>query len=187
MKSTQNKNSVYPPSEDSFLLAETTKHLKGKILDMGTGPGFIAITNALLNPSNQVTAVDINPKALFSARENAEKKNLNIHFIESDLFSNLKGRFDYILFNPPYLPSKKTQELALDGGKEGSEIILRFLEQAKNFLSPEGNIFLLLSSFNNPEKLKKKAEQIGYTLREIKRKNLFFETLYVWKLSKNNV
>lgn len=171
---------MYEPREDSFLLL---KHLKkyikseDKILDMGTGSGILA--KEASKYGRAVVACDINDKI---AKElSKEQENQKITFIHSDLFSNIKNvRFDLIVFNPPYLPSRSVIHEDTDGGKGGVEIITKFLEQAKAYLQRKGKILLLCSSYNkNITRLFKKYK---YNFRKIDETSLFFEKLYVYEL-----
>jgi len=83
-----------------------------------------------------------------------------------------------IIFNPPYLPkSKFDEELDTTGGEKGSEIINRFLEEAKNHLASTGRILLLTSS------LTKGINWQDYKKKLLGKKRIFFEELYVWNLS----
>ncbi len=93
-----------------------------------------------------VVATDINPHAVFCA----QKKGIEV--VQNDLFSGIRGTFDLILFNPPYLPTLPEDriddwlEYALDGGMSGREVIIRFAEDAGRVLAPGGRILLLISS-----------------------------------------
>jgi methylase of polypeptide subunit release factors len=93
-----------------------------------------------------------------------------------------KLKFDLIIFNPPYLPEDarepKNSQTATTGGKKGNEIILKFLEQSKNFLSKNGKIFLITSSLAENINFKK----LGYNAKEIGCEKLFFERLCIWEL-----
>jgi len=134
---------IYKPREDSFLLRKHVReYAKGKVLDMGTGSGIQAL--AALENTKDVLAVDVNPEAV----EKLKKKGINS--IESDLFANVKGKFDVIIFNPPYLPEDPEEDdeskLTTTGGKKGHEIIERFLKDAKKHLNQNGIILLLFSS-----------------------------------------
>ena len=136
---------IYTPREDSFLLEKQVKlYSKDKsVIDIGSGSGIQAKA-AKLAGAKSVLASDINQEAIKHLKENGIKA------IKSDLFENIKGKFDLILFNPPYLPKDKREdkenELTNSGGKRGDEIILRFLKQAADHLNKNGIILLLVSS-----------------------------------------
>jgi release factor glutamine methyltransferase len=166
---------IYQPREDSYLLEKHVKMLaKGKVLDMGTGSGIQA--KAALPKAESVTAVDINPKAI-------NHLNNKINFIRSDLFSNVKGKFDTIIFNAPYLPEEGTKDPALDGGKKGHETIERFLAQTKEFLARNGIILLVFSSLTNKEKVDQLIEENGYQYELLEKVHIAFEDIYCYKLT----
>jgi len=139
--------SVYAPREDSFLLQkEVKRYIKlnkpKRVLDMGTGSGIQAITSKLMGVE-EVLAVDINPKAVKLAKRNAKHNKVDIEGYRSDLFSRVKGKFDLIIFNPPYLPVEPPVDVQWSGGKE---FIEKFVQQAKLFLTDTGAILFVFSS-----------------------------------------
>ena len=166
---------IYEPAEDSFLLQKyVRKYAEGKVLDMGTGIGIQTLT--ALEKTKDVLAVDINPEAVKLLKQKRITAKV------SDLFSNVKGKFDLIIFNPPYLPKDEREPedsaLATTGGKKGYEIIEKFLQQAKKFLKKEGKILLVVSSLTGDvEKLFKKQ---GYEFKKLEEKKEFFEKLFVY-------
>jgi len=172
---------IYQPSDDSFLLAESVKEVIKKddftnVLDMGSGSGIQAETaiKAGINPKNIVLA-DINPDAIKLLRKKFPKSKV----ILSDLFEKIKGKYDLIIFNPPYLPDHEFDKGAdTSGGKKGSEIINRFLSQAKKHLSDNGIILLLISSFT------KGIDWQNYKKKLLGTKKIFFEELYVLEIKK---
>jgi release factor glutamine methyltransferase len=194
---------MYTPREDSFLIK---KHIKefckpnSKVLDVGTGSGILA--KEASKYSKDVTASDIDNDVIKELRVKLKlhllraKTNLcktktkqsshtsKITLIHSNLFSkiNKKQKFDLIIFNPPYIPTKKSEfkYIDLDGGKNGTEIIEKFLKQAKKHLKPDGKILLLTSSLNkNIESLFKKY---NYNYLLLDEEKFFFEKLSVWML-----
>ena len=183
---------IYQPAEDSYLLSETlTNYLKNKIknkeinqefsiLDMGSGSGIQAETCKKLGFSD-VLCVDINKEAIDYL------KSKKLKSIKSDLFNNIDGKFDLIIFNPPYLPEDKKEpedsKLNTTAGKKGYEIIIKFLKQAKSHLNKNGVILLLFSSFSQPKIIIEKAKGLGYSLKQLSNQKLFFEELYVCELS----
>lgn len=154
-----NKFVLIPRPETELLVEEALEqisNLKSKIsniLDIGTGSGAVIISLAKtlkaisykLKPKYYAT--DISNDALKIAKKNAKKHKVKINFIKSDLFNNISNqlKFDLIVANLPYLWDKLPQfepKIALSGGKNGLEIINRFLEEAKNYLSPKGAIII---------------------------------------------
>lgn len=177
---------VYPPSEDTQLLLDTMRIETGeRVLDMGTGSGILAVAAAL--EGGEVTAVDISPEALACARRNAGTNGVEIAFIESDLFRHVKGSFDVVIFNPPYLPTEEWSNSSKgdqqwDGGGDGVVTIERFLRDLPDHLAPEGKCYLLFSSLSGSgeESVRKLMEPV-YDWREVGTKRLFFEILYVYE------
>ena len=141
-----------------------------EILDLGSGSGIQAETCKELG-FNDILTADINQESVKLL------KNKGFKSIKTDLFSkiNKKQKFNLIIFNPPYLPEDKYDKKPnTTGGKKGYELILKFLKQAKNYLNSNGKIILLFSSLSNPEIIKTKAKQLGYALKLLNQKKLFF-------------
>ncbi len=176
---------VYKPCDDSFILGEAiaAEVRKGeKVLDMGTGAGIQAMIAA--SKGGEVTAVDINNKAIECLRYNAELNKLEIRIIKSNMFSEINYSFDLIVFNPPYLPEDEMDPedeltLAWDGGKDGRDVVDRFLEQFESHLNREGRVLLIQSSLNGLDSTMKKFKELGFKPEIILQKNFFFEKLYV--------
>jgi len=168
------KDEIYEPREDSFLLKKYVKKFaKGKVLDMGTGSGIQA--KAALENTDEVIAADINKSAVKHA------KNKGIRAVCSDLFSNIKGKFDLIIFNPPYLPEEEGRgELALSGGKKGHELVERFLKQAKPHLKKNGKILLVASSLTGD--IRKLGKRLDYNIKELESASFFFEKISIYLL-----
>ncbi|VVB97165.1 Release factor glutamine methyltransferase [uncultured archaeon] len=172
---------VYEPSDDSFLLAEAAlSEIKNseRILEVGCGSGIIAaVINS--NTKAKVIGIDINPHAARCARNNG------VEAIRGDLLNCIKGKFDIILFNPPYLPTNEEEKTegwinaALDGGYDGRWIIFRFLEQAGTNLLDKGLILIVLSSLTGIEEVKSKMESLGYHVEDKKQERYMFEQLRV--------
>ncbi len=186
----QSNSQIYQPSEDSYLLSEALSNYisklnkkekqKIKILDMGAGSGILTKTllKQGIKPEN-IMAADINRQAL------EQIKKLGVKVIKSNLFSNINknNKFDFIFFNPPYLPEHKYDKNPdTTGGKKGNEIIIKFLKQAKKYLNKKTLILIVISSLSKPKEVEKSAKDMGYNLNKIKTKKLFFEKLYVWEI-----
>jgi len=178
---------VYEPQEDSFLLKKAVEdNAKGKVLEIGTGSGILALAAAKMKEVKSVLAVDIDSEALNYAKQHSAHKK--IKFQQSDLFQRVKGKFDTIIFNPPYLPQEhKNRDIQLEGGKQGYEVIEKFIDSANPHLRENGIILLLFSSFS-------KQKEINYFLNrqlldywEIEKQHIFFEDLIVYKIKKSGI
>ncbi|MEI6058476.1 MAG: HemK2/MTQ2 family protein methyltransferase [archaeon] len=183
MKSTNlsGSNSVYQPSEDSFLFVDFLKEYISKLskskrltiryLDMGTGSGILAETahkSGIIK--HNIFAADINPQAI----EHMKSRGFNA--IETDLFSkiNKSEKFNIITFNAPYLPEDKyDKQKDTSGGKKGDEASIKFLKKARLHLEKDGVIFLLISSHTPQDKINKFGPKI------VARKKIFFEELLI--------
>ncbi|MFA5381649.1 MAG: HemK2/MTQ2 family protein methyltransferase [Candidatus Micrarchaeia archaeon] len=177
---------VYEPREDSFMLADYVKGIKGRVLDVGTGCGIQAVIAS--KTADYVLGIDINEKAVTLAKQNAEKNKCdNCEFKKSDLFENIKKdeKFDIIIFNPPYLPTENEDKIkgelnkALDGGKDGRETIDRFLKEVKNYLNKNGKIILVDSSLDNTKQTIDILENQGFKVKILENKKMFFEELSI--------
>jgi len=174
---------AYEPREDTFLMLEPLADLplQGlRVLDVGTGSGILAAYCA--NKRADVTASDIDAGAIEELKSLAGRLGITLKLISCDLFSRIDGRFDIIVFNPPYLPSPKFDDRTVDGGKHGTVVINRFLDQLGPHLAEDGFGLILTSSLNGPEQLEMSHPDLSFeTLRQ---QSLFFETLYVLKVRK---
>jgi len=141
-----NPSQVYQPEADSFLLLEAARAEAkpgDRVLEVGTGSGQVA---AALVQDCAVIATDINPHAVFCARQEG------LDVVRCDLFSGLRGTFDLVLFNPPYLPTQPEERIddwlehALDGGPAGRDVIGKFIKSVGTVLAPRGRVLLLVSS-----------------------------------------
>ncbi|PND34043.1 50S ribosomal protein L3 N(5)-glutamine methyltransferase [Achromobacter pulmonis] len=127
----------------------------GRVLDMCTGSGCLAILGALAFPHAQVDAVDVSSDALEVARRNVEDYGLEdrLALHQSNLFESLPAqRYDVIICNPPYVNSGSMEvlpeeyrhepQLALAGGADGMDLVRRILEAAPRYLSENGVLVL---------------------------------------------
>jgi len=179
-------SNVYYPAEDSFMLADAA-YPAGKVLEVGCGCGIASICWA---KDNQVLGVDINPDAVKISKENAKGNSGRAEFMESDLFSNVSGKFDAILFNPPYLPTNEEDRVkgdlnrAFDGGPDGRAVLGRFLQEFERYLAPSGRLFLVQSSLNGAEETISFLKNKGFMVEVVDRQEFFFEKLFLIRASK---
>jgi release factor glutamine methyltransferase len=150
---------------------------------MGTGSGIIGFACIRVG-AHSVAFADINPDAI----RNLKKRGLKA--ILSDLFAEVKDSFDLIVFNPPYLPfderENKKSSLATTGGKEGDEVICRFLTQVSRHLNPGGKILLLISSLTPRKRLESICNKQGFKISVVAEEKLSFEQLFVLLIEANS-
>jgi release factor glutamine methyltransferase len=171
---------VYVPAEDSELLAENMGEPRGRVLDVGCGCGIQSLVAA--KTAECVLGVDVNPDAVELSRRNASANRVeNAEFLLSDMFANVKGRFDLVLFNPPYLPVEEDGmlEKAWAGGRDGVREINRFIDGVSDRLLPGGRALLLVSDANRPDEVLRRFASSGFDARVIAKKRLFFEGLCI--------
>jgi len=173
---------VYPPREDTFLLLEAASIAPGeKVLEMGCGTGIISLHCAEMGAD--VTAADVNPHAVSCARCNARRNHIELEVVHSDLFLDVQGTFDVMIFNPPYLPSEEEGliDASWAGGESGVKVLERFLADAPSHLRKGGRIYVLLSSMMKSVDLNCVLTQ--YRRERLASRTLFYEELWVEKLS----
>ncbi|SEI57676.1 release factor glutamine methyltransferase [Streptococcus equinus] len=123
-----------------------------QILDIGTGSGAIAISLKSARPDWHVTASDISSEALQLAKENSDRNQASLDFIESDVFNQISGKFDVIISNPPYIAYDDEDEvgvnvlasephLALFADEDGFAIYRRIIEGASSHLTENGKLY----------------------------------------------
>jgi len=190
---------VYKPAEDSLLAIKAINGLnnlrKQDILDIGTGSGILGLYAAMLFHAKKLVMSDINKRACKLAEKNyvlnKDKLNgTNVTILKSDLFENIKGRYDLIIFNAPYLRGSIDAHLpiierAWNGGPTGIEIALRFLNEASTHLKKNGVIILLASSLSDVDMLRKKIDELGYRIKSELKEHYFFEDIIAITMLKN--
>ena len=188
---------VYEPSDDSFMAIEALEKFLGsfsgselEVLDMGTGTGVIGLYAAKDAKVAGVVLADINPTAVSlasaNAKENAALLHAKVKAVRSDLFGGISGKFDIITFNAPYLRRSPFDHGALskawNGGREGIEVSLRFLDQARGHMKGNAAVILLASSLGNVPKLASAIEERGGTITDTIKRHFFFEDLYAFTI-----
>lgn len=169
---------IYEPAEDSYLIKKYIKDYSKnkKVLDLGTGSGILAKES--LKYTKNVTASDINKECLKNLKE--------IKTIHSDLFENIKEKFDLIIFNPPYLPRDKREDkksaLSTTGGEKGYEILEKFINQLKYHVNKNGKALIVFSSLTNKKKIDFIIKKNKFKFKLLEEKKIPYETLYCYLL-----
>lgn len=177
---------IYQPSEDSYLLNDILKEKLPKLINENSNLRFLEIGAGSGIHLSTAEKTGVKKENIFSSDIDQDSVNhcnlLGYNCIKSDLFENITGKYDLIIFNPPYLPKDSREPLdsktATTGGRKGDEIILRFLKQAKDYLKDNGKIFLLVSSLTPKIDFK----TLGYKSKELGCESLFQERLCIWEL-----
>ena len=174
-----NENVLIPRNDTEVLVEEVIKHVNTTnamtVLDMCTGSGCILVS-LLHHTKVKGAGVDISPLALEIPKRNAIKNHVDnkADFILSDMFKNIKQKFDLIVSNPPYIPTATISVLedsvkahephtALDGGADGLDFYRILAKQAAYFLNPNGVVFMEIGH-DQKEAVKKICFEAGYNV-----------------------
>ena len=146
---------LIPRPETELLVEEVLQRAprNGRVIDIGTGSGCIAISIERERPDLRVLSVDRSVSALAVAHANRTRLQSNVELAASDLFGSVCGTFDVIASNPPYVPFGEYEQLAVEvriheprmaltPGPRGTEIIERLLDEAHPRLAPKGHIVM---------------------------------------------
>ncbi len=166
---------AYLSSTDSELLRRALRQYSGEIsLEIGSGNG--GNLPALAKRFRMVAGTDLVKPAF----------RMTFGFGNSDLVLAdgascfREGVFDLVAFNPPYVPTEAIEDRAVDGGKDGVEISLRFLKDALRVVKRDGRVVMLVSSDNPLNVLEEECAKRGFFLLPLIAKKLFYETLSVY-------
>ena len=176
---------VYEPAEDSGLVAAAAAdHASGRVLEVGTGSGWVAARVAESESIEQVIGSDVNPHACRAARDRG------VAAVRADLVAPFgTDSFDTVVFNPPYLPTDPAsalddwQERALSGGESGRALIEPFLADLGRVLRPDGVGVLLVSSLAGFGAVVEHAVECGFDCETVREESYPFETLSVLRLT----
>jgi release factor glutamine methyltransferase len=166
---------VQPVSRVSHLLGETVLaevRAVDRVLDMGTGSGVNAILAA--SKSTDVVAVDVNPVALDATRANAARNGVadRIDVHHSDVFSAVEGRFDLVVFDPPFrwFAPRDLQEVAMTDENYGA--MTRFFRGARERLTDRGRMLIFFGTSGDLGYLERLADEEGFTKEVLAREEL---------------
>lgn len=159
-----NENVLIPRTETiEFIYNEIKNNYNlnnKKVLDLCTGSGVISILLKILFPNAIIDASDISFKALNIAKKSIEHNNLDINLIQSDYFSNIKKKYDYIISNPPYIEENSYEvsapfepKIALYSGKDGLNSYKNIFSSLNEHLTDDGVAFFEIETSNYPNLL----------------------------------
>ena len=174
-----NANVLIPRQDTECLVEEVLKYCDGAdVLDLCTGSGCIGISLAKLGHCKSVTLTDISVEALVTAKKNAQKNEVTVQFVESDLFRSLQGTFDVIVSNPPYIRSGEIPKLmpevreyeplqALDGSEDGLLFYKSIIREISTFLTSGGRVFFEIGA-EQGEAVSQLMHEAGFRNVEVK-------------------
>ena len=190
-----NENVLIPRQDTELLVEQALGKVKSgwKVLDLCTGSGCIGISIKKYFKDVDVTCVDISEKALQVAKENARKHQVEITFLQSDLYEKVEDRYDMIVSNPPYIESDVIPTLmeevkdfepilALDGDKDGLIFYRRLAKESFSYLKKNG-MLLLEIGYNQGDAVSKLLKNNGYSQVKVKKDLCGFDrnVTAVWK------
>jgi release factor glutamine methyltransferase len=195
-----NKHVLTPRPETEWLVERALARVQGlsskkpekskiSVLDMGTGSGCIAISLAHSLATHHsppagrlkatITASDVSAAALKVAAQNAKKYKTNVEFIQSDLFSNIPGKFNIIAANLPYVPQgmyellyhhlRYEPKVAITDGTEVWDMYKRFFTQLPKHIAASGVVLMEIDDGSKPaltKMLKKKLSKYNATKQQ---------------------
>ena len=158
---------LIPRPETEYLVQIIKDNIESpkKVLDVGTGSGCIALMMKSIFPNSEVTGIDISEEAIQLANENSKLNSLEVSFFQSNLLENVEeSDHDLIVANLPYIPTENLNELdieviyyepltALNGGKDGIEIISNLIHELEEKDYKKVNLFLEIDSRKSSETL----------------------------------
>jgi len=164
------KAEPYPPSEDTFFLADHIKNEKGEsALDIGTGSGYLA---SILEKSFSIV---VGTDLIFNVLKKQE------YFTANNVCCNgadaINQQFDLVICNMPYLNTDEVSDVRTDGGKDGLEVPIKIIDSAKSRIKPDGKFIYVTSSLSDFKKLISYTELEGFNVNILAKKKLFFEEL----------
>lgn len=174
-----NKHVLSPRVDTEVLVEQALKYVKpnDRVLDLCTGSGCIAVSIAK-QVDAYVEGCDISKKALKVARKNVKKHNVKVDIYQSNMFSNVQGKFNVIVSNPPYIETEVVKTLdkevvehdpmiALDGGNDGLKFYREIANNIKNYLL-DGGVLLLEIGYNQGESVSNLFKDIAKDIQVIK-------------------
>src|SRR5438067_12721055 len=178
----------YEPAEDTDLLLDALRKehppAGARCCEVGVGSGVVA--RAMMDVGASVIGVDINPAAAWEAHR------LGVPAVRGDLLTALRGPFDLVAFNAPYLPSADDERLpgdidrAFHGGEGGVEVSARFVADLPRVLAPEGRALLVASSRADLDTLAAAVTRAGLRHEKVASARFFFEEISVWRLRRTS-
>jgi release factor glutamine methyltransferase len=173
-----------PPYEHNLLAKAVLREVKesDRVLDMGTGSGVQAIFAA--SKSTDVTAVDVNPSAVECARANVELNNLysRVTVKESDLFENVEGQYDLIIFDPPFRWFEPRDVWEKCNADKDYATLRLFFENAEKHLSKGGRMLIHFGTSGDLAYLRHLIRKAGFKRHQVLKESRAGWTYFVYRV-----
>lgn len=121
-------------------------NLKGRVLDLGCGIGVVGIILGTLNKNISIDMVDINERAIILTKDNVKFNNINNNVFVSDVYSNINGKYNFIITNPPI--------------RAGKEVVRKFLLGGYDYLTDDGILYFVMRKDHGVKSMIKELENI---------------------------
>lgn len=204
--------SVYEPSEDSFLLLDCMEQCLSElqrkpypvVCEIGSGSGIVsAFLKAHIFPNGFFLATDVNSKACDAIRSTVKANCSHQRFNTLDVLQMSltlairRNSIDVLVFNPPYVPSEAVPQiptakdnytwldLALLGGENGMEVTWIVLVNLERIISSTGVAYILFCARNNPDHVSQIMEKRGWVVRVVEKRKTGWEILSVLEFKKD--
>jgi release factor glutamine methyltransferase len=173
--------SRYLPAEDTRLLGEALEPWRGdSCLEIGFGSG--AVLAGVSGRFRLAVGTDV-----IGVEEARLARSPLMDLVLTDRAGCFRdGVFDLVFFNPPYLPSGRVEDDAVDGGRGGMEVPFRFLGEALRVLKRSGSVIVLLSDKGDLDSFVSRCGGAGLSVERVVEKRVFFERLVVFRLHRSD-
>ncbi|MDY5676687.1 MAG: methyltransferase [Eubacteriales bacterium] len=121
-------------------------NLKGRVLDLGCGIGVVGIILGTLNKNISIDMVDINERAIILTKDNVKFNNINNNVFVSNVYSNINGKYNFIITNPPI--------------RAGKEVVRKFLLGGYDYLTDDGILYFVMRKDHGVKSMIKELENI---------------------------
>ena len=139
-------------------LLESLENIKGDVLDFGCGYGPIGIF-VKKNFDTNVDMIDVNKRSVLLAKKNSEINGVDTNVFESDIYSNVNKKYDFIISNPPI--------------RVGNEILYKILFEARNYLKNNGELWIVINKNQGAKTIMKNLEKM-YKVELMKKNKGFY-------------
>jgi release factor glutamine methyltransferase len=203
--STKDYETIYEPSEDTFLLLDALEndinHLNNLkplfVFEIGSGSGLVInfLAEHLANSKHILFySTDVNKNACLATKKTAHVNNNDINIVNCDLvlpmLDKLNGKIDILIFNPPYVVTEPDElgsmsiEAAWAGGKDGREVMDRLFPHVNTLLSQNGVFYLVCIKQNKIEEIEAIFKMSNFEMNIVLNRKAGIENLFILRFTR---